>query len=266
MSAATTSRNRVQWPPGRIMTPVDNIWDRTLPLRGGAGMMPAMGFGTLIPDQAETRSATWIVQSATGMSNRWSGRFPVSRARGIRRPPQVGVSMRKAQPTAADGRGRMVCDKVGWGHSDNRRIGGHIPRRALRSGRWVAHGHAVTDPQELCGRREEDILPIGDLAPGPHPGSGGVTGHGRPTTAAQREFSSGLPNDRALTRGIHNGFGHLTQSLDIGNPLHLVEEPIQPAKVPTRHSDDACHGNLGPHPCRQHHVGGQTPIRERNRG
>jgi hypothetical protein len=29
---------------------------RKLPLRGGSGTMPALGFGTLIPDATETRS------------------------------------------------------------------------------------------------------------------------------------------------------------------------------------------------------------------
>jgi aldehyde reductase len=36
----------------------DSLRDRTLPLRGGAGTMPALGFGTLIPDPTETRNAT----------------------------------------------------------------------------------------------------------------------------------------------------------------------------------------------------------------
>ena len=36
----------------------DNLRYRELPLRGGAGTMPALGFGTLIPDATETRNAT----------------------------------------------------------------------------------------------------------------------------------------------------------------------------------------------------------------
>ena len=36
----------------------DNLRNRELPLRGGAGTMPALGFGTLIPDATETRNAT----------------------------------------------------------------------------------------------------------------------------------------------------------------------------------------------------------------
>jgi alcohol dehydrogenase (NADP+) len=36
----------------------DGLSSRQLPLRGGSGTMPALGFGTLIPDATETRSAT----------------------------------------------------------------------------------------------------------------------------------------------------------------------------------------------------------------
>jgi aldehyde reductase len=36
----------------------DNLRYHELPLRGGAGTMPALGFGTLIPDATETRNAT----------------------------------------------------------------------------------------------------------------------------------------------------------------------------------------------------------------
>ena len=40
------------------MKPSDSLKYRKLPLRGGAGTMPALGFGTLIPDATETRNAT----------------------------------------------------------------------------------------------------------------------------------------------------------------------------------------------------------------
>jgi aldehyde reductase len=36
----------------------DNLRYHKLPLRGGSGTMPALGFGTLIPDATETRNAT----------------------------------------------------------------------------------------------------------------------------------------------------------------------------------------------------------------
>jgi alcohol dehydrogenase (NADP+) len=40
------------------MNQSDSLRYRKLPLRDGAGAMPALGFGTLIPDAAETRNAT----------------------------------------------------------------------------------------------------------------------------------------------------------------------------------------------------------------
>jgi aldehyde reductase len=40
------------------MNQSDNLRYRKLPLRGGSGTMPALGFGTLIPDATETRNAT----------------------------------------------------------------------------------------------------------------------------------------------------------------------------------------------------------------
>ena len=46
------------------------------------------------------------------------------------------------------------------------------------------------------------------------------------------EFSSRLPNDQAITRSFHNGFGHLPQRVDFENSLHLGEEPIQQGKFP----------------------------------
>jgi alcohol dehydrogenase (NADP+) len=43
---------------GGTMTLFETFRSRKLPLRGGVGMMPALGFGTLIPDATETRNAT----------------------------------------------------------------------------------------------------------------------------------------------------------------------------------------------------------------
>ena len=60
------------------------------------------------------------------------------------------------------------------------------------------------------------------------------------------EFFSRLPDDQALTRSFHNGFGHLPQRVDFENSLHLGEEPIQQAKVPARNSDDGRHGIFSP--------------------
>src|SRR5215469_5314406 len=41
-----------------MMKQSNSLRDRKLPLRGGTGTMPVLGFGTLIPDAAETRQAT----------------------------------------------------------------------------------------------------------------------------------------------------------------------------------------------------------------
>ena len=40
------------------MTQSESFRNRQLPLRGGAGTMPALGFGTLIADATQTRNAT----------------------------------------------------------------------------------------------------------------------------------------------------------------------------------------------------------------
>src|ERR1700734_1107322 len=40
------------------MTSHDNLRLAKIPLNSGAGFIPALGFGTLIPDLAETRTAT----------------------------------------------------------------------------------------------------------------------------------------------------------------------------------------------------------------
>ncbi|MGC4049759.1 MAG: aldo/keto reductase [Paludibaculum sp.] len=46
------------------MTPTESLSDRRMPLLAGAGRMPALGFGTLIPDAEETRIATGLALEA----------------------------------------------------------------------------------------------------------------------------------------------------------------------------------------------------------
>src|SRR4051812_441073 len=41
-----------------MMKQPDSLGYSKVPLRGGGGAMPALGFGTLIPDPTETRNAT----------------------------------------------------------------------------------------------------------------------------------------------------------------------------------------------------------------
>src|SRR4051794_22642502 len=70
---------------------------RTLPLRGGAGTMPALGFGTLIPDAIETRNATRTALEAgfrhCDCSERYRNEEQVGQA--IREALQAGLLSRK---------------------------------------------------------------------------------------------------------------------------------------------------------------------------
>src|SRR5579862_6783810 len=61
---------------------------RELPLRGGAGTMPALGFGTLIPDATETRNATRTALDA--------GFRHLDCAERYRNEEQVGEAIREA--------------------------------------------------------------------------------------------------------------------------------------------------------------------------
>jgi hypothetical protein len=63
------------------MTSKHNLRFAKIPLNYGTGSIPALGFGTLIPDLAETRSVTTnalrvgfvtlIARNVIGMSGRW---------------------------------------------------------------------------------------------------------------------------------------------------------------------------------------------------
>jgi alcohol dehydrogenase (NADP+) len=53
---APRTRQQVTW--SKFMKQSESLTYRKLPLRGGSGTMPALGFGTLIPDATETRNAT----------------------------------------------------------------------------------------------------------------------------------------------------------------------------------------------------------------
>jgi aldehyde reductase len=66
----------------------DSLSDRTLPLRGGAGTIPALGFGTLIPDATETRNATRTALEAGFRHFDCSERY--------RNEEQVGQAIREA--------------------------------------------------------------------------------------------------------------------------------------------------------------------------
>src|ERR1700690_2574658 len=66
----------------------DSLSYRRLPLRGGAGTMPALGFGTLIPDATETRNATRTALEAGFRHFDCSERY--------RNEEQVGQAIREA--------------------------------------------------------------------------------------------------------------------------------------------------------------------------
>jgi aldehyde reductase len=70
------------------MTQSDSLRYRKLPLRGGAGMMSALGFGTLIPDATETRNATRTAIQA--------GFRHLDCAERYRNEEQVGQAIREA--------------------------------------------------------------------------------------------------------------------------------------------------------------------------
>jgi alcohol dehydrogenase (NADP+) len=66
----------------------DNFGTRKLALRGGSGAMPALGFGTLIPDATETRNATKAALEA--------GFRHFDCAERYRNEEQVGIAIREA--------------------------------------------------------------------------------------------------------------------------------------------------------------------------
>src|SRR5215472_12997481 len=66
----------------------DSLRSRKIPFRGGAGAMPALGFGTLIPDATETRNATRTAIQA--------GFRHLDCAERYRNEEQVGQAIREA--------------------------------------------------------------------------------------------------------------------------------------------------------------------------
>ena len=70
------------------MNPSDDLRHHKLPLRAGSGTMPALGFGTLIPDATETRNATGTALEA--------GFRHFDCAERYRNEEQVGLAFRQA--------------------------------------------------------------------------------------------------------------------------------------------------------------------------
>src|SRR6185437_5951843 len=92
-----------------IMTQPESFQDRKLPLRGGAGRMPALGFGTLIPDAAETRKATTTALEAGFRHFDCSERY--------RNEEDVGHSFREAIQAGWIQRGDLFITTKLWNNN-----------------------------------------------------------------------------------------------------------------------------------------------------
>lgn len=79
---------------------------RELPLRGGSGRMPALGFGTLIPDATETRNATRVALE-TGFRH-------LDCAERYRNEEQVGEAIREALRGGSLARGDLFITTKLW--------------------------------------------------------------------------------------------------------------------------------------------------------
>jgi len=75
------------------MTQLDNLRETTFPLRNGAGAIPALGFGTLIPDPVATKNATKAALEA--------GFRALDTAERYRTEKEVGEAMQEVFKTGA---------------------------------------------------------------------------------------------------------------------------------------------------------------------
>lgn len=91
------------------MTQPESFQDRKLPLRGGAGRMPALGFGTLIPNAAETRKATTTALEAGFRHFDCSERY--------RNEEDVGHSFREAIQAGWIQRGDLFITTKLWNNN-----------------------------------------------------------------------------------------------------------------------------------------------------
>jgi alcohol dehydrogenase (NADP+) len=87
----------------------DSLRYSKLPLRGGAGAMPALGFGTLIPDATETRNATRTALEAGFRHFDCSERY--------RNEEQVGQAIREAIEAGSLNRGDLFITTKLWNNN-----------------------------------------------------------------------------------------------------------------------------------------------------
>ena len=87
----------------------DSLRYGNLPLRGGAGAMPALGFGTLIPDATETRNATRTALEAGFRHFDCSERY--------RNEEQVGQAIREAIEAGSLNRGDLFITTKLWNNN-----------------------------------------------------------------------------------------------------------------------------------------------------
>ena len=87
----------------------DNLRYRKLQLRGGAGTMPALGFGTLIPDAVETRNATRTALQA--------GFRHLDCAERYRNEEQVGEAIESAIQTGSINRENLFITTKLWNNN-----------------------------------------------------------------------------------------------------------------------------------------------------
>jgi alcohol dehydrogenase (NADP+) len=87
----------------------NSLRERKLPLRGGTGTMPALGFGTLIPDATETRKATRTTLDA--------GFRHFDCAERYRNEEQVGEAIREAVQAGSVTRGDLFITTKLWNNN-----------------------------------------------------------------------------------------------------------------------------------------------------
>jgi alcohol dehydrogenase (NADP+) len=91
------------------MTQPESFINRRLPLRGGVGAIPALGFGTLIPDATETRNATLTALEAGFRHLDCSERY--------RNEEQVGQAIREGTQTLGLSRNDLFITTKLWNNN-----------------------------------------------------------------------------------------------------------------------------------------------------